>query len=803
MLALKDYRSTAFALPDLLPYAACVAPGVVLCKDGSFLAAWEVTGRDTASSTPDELAWVSSQVSHGVQMLSTGWMIHVDAIRSPQRAYPPDRGFFPDEITAMIDAERRAFFQGELCYSTTTILTVTFRPDVTEAQLARAVRTNNGNGKVDPLEKALHSFQQSIREFEDALSSVLTMQRLGEHYAFDSEGNSYLQSDLLAHLQFCVSGTVQPVRVPEIPMYLDALLAGADLIGGLEPQLGEYHLATLAIDGFPQESWPSMLASLDRMPVSYRYSTRFICLGQHDAIKEVNSYRKGWKQQIYRLIDQLTENPGARANRDAARMHEDAEEALVMVQGGLLGFGFLTSNIVLLDKDQTHLIEIAREFRRTLQSSGFGCRIETINALEAWLSTHPGNWYANVRRPLINTLNLADLLPLATVWTGSPVAPCPFYPPNSSPLAVLTTDGSTPFFLNLHDGDLGHTCIFGPPGSGKSTLLALIAAQFRRYEESSLFVFDKGNSIYSLCMAAGDHYDVGEGSLSFAPLYSIDESEAEFTWAANWLSTLAELQKLTVLPAHKKAIHQALDSMRHNPPSMRSLSDFCMIVQNQEVKDALAHYTLQGALGHLLDAKEDALKISSFLAFEIESLMEMGEANLIPVLLYLFRRIEKSLTGQPAMLILDEAWVMLGHPTFREKIREWLKVFRKANCVVILATQSLSDAKRSGIFDVILDSCPTKILLPNHAARQDDQAALYTDVGLNARQIEIIAAATPKRDYYILSPSGRRLVQLALGRKTLAFVGVSDKDSIARIRTLTVEHGRNWPAIWLNERGEI
>ena len=68
--------------------------------------------------------------------------------------------------------------------------------------------------------------------------------------------------------------------------------------------------------------------------------------------------------------------------------------------------------------------------------------------------------------------------------------------------------------------------------------------------------------------------------------------------------------------------------------------------------------------------------------------MAMGERNLIPALLYLFRRFERSLKGQPAYLLLDEAWVMLGHPVFRAKIREWLKVLRKANCAVVLATQA-------------------------------------------------------------------------------------------------------------------
>jgi len=118
-----------------------------------------------------------------------------------------------------------------------------------------------------------------------------------------------------------------------------------------------------------------------------------------------------------------------------------------------------------------------------------------------------------------------------------------------------------------------------------------------------------------------------------------------------------------------------------------------------------------------------------------------------------------------------------------------------------LATQSLSDAVRSGIMDVLVESCPTKILLPNLTARQDGQRQLYAGMGLNVRQIEIVATATPKRDYYMISPSGRRLIQLALQKKTLAFVGVSDKDSMSRIKELCSLHGQDWPWFWLQEKG--
>jgi len=372
----------------------------------------------------------------------------------------------------------------------------------------------------------------------------------------------------------------------------------------------------------------------------------------------------------------------------------------------------------------------------------------------------------NVRRPLVHTDNLADLLPLTAVWTGRPTNPCPFYPPNSPALLQAATAGAAPFYLNLHAGDIGHTLIFGPTGAGKSTLLATIILQALRYPGMAIWSFDKGRSAMATTKACrGRHYEIGsDGDLSFCPL-SVLETDTDMGWAAEWIAVCFELQHaIAPSPEERAAIHQALTRMRVGAD--RSLTHFWAEVQNPRVREAMESYRVSGPLGGLLDAEQDGLTTGRLMTFEIEELMSMGDKQLIPVLLYLFRRFERSLKGQPAILLLDEAWVMLGHSVFREKIREWLKVLRKANCAVVLATQSLSDAARSGILDVLTESCPTKIFLPNAEAatlgtpEYPGPAAHYQAFGLNQTQIDIIASATPKRHYYVVSPEGCRLIDL-------------------------------------------
>ena len=66
-----------------------------------------------------------------------------------------------------------------------------------------------------------------------------------------------------------------------------------------------------------------------------------------------------------------------------------------------------------------------------------------------------------------------------------------------------------------------------------------------------------------------------------------------------------------------------------------------------------------------------------------------------------------------------------------EKIREWLKVMRKNNVSIIFATQNLEDVANSKIAPAIIESCLTRIFLPNPAAINDSNKEIYKKFDLN------------------------------------------------------------------------
>jgi type IV secretion system protein VirB4 len=427
-------------------------------------------------------------------------------------------------------------------------------------------------------------------------------------------------------------------------------------------------------------------------------------------------------------------------------------------------------------------------------------RIEDFNTVEAWRGFLPGDGFSNIRRPLINTMNLSDFVPMTTLWAGELYNPNPMYPPQSPPLFYATSHGQTPFRFHPHVGDVGHGIAVGPIGSGKSTLLDYLIAQSFRIPDMQVFVFDKGYSSFILTKACGgQHWDLGNDPISAAPLIKVDQ-DIEREWAHGYIKALVQVSLGRELaPLEDDAVWRALELLAGRPREYRTITALQGMVQDDEIKAALSRYTLKGPMGRYIDDNEDALLTARFTTFELETLQH--SESLIPMLLYLFHRIEQRLDGRPTLVVIDEAWVALTKSFFGAKLEEWLRTMRKKNAMVWLATQSLDDLRRSEYRSIILESCPTKIYLPAAEASTPNMANAYRDFGLTDRQIEIIAEATPKRHYYLVSPKGKRLFDLALDPATLSFVGASSKEHIRRVRELIAEFGDRWPAQWLRERG--
>ncbi len=507
MLNLSEYRAQAERLADFLPWAALVAPGVVLNKDGSFQRSIRFRGPDLESATEAELVGACARLNNVLRRFGSGWALFFEAERFVTPDYSESK--FPDAASWLVDAERAAAFRGEDSldgegrtaprqhYENAYTLTLLYMPPPDQtARAERALLEREEGNQARDWRQELAGFVAETDRVVDLLQGIMP-----EVHALDD-------GETLTYLHGTISTKRHAVAVPETPLYLDTILPDEPLSGGIEPMLGDAHVRTLTVLGFPNTTRPGILDALNHLDFPYRWMTRFIALDKTEANKALTKLRRQWfnkRKSVSQLLREVMHNePVQLLDSDADNKVVDADEALQALGGDHVSFGYLTTTVTVMDTDRHAADEKLRAVERVIHGAGFTTIRESVNAVESWLGSLPGHVYANVRQPLIHTLNLAHLLPFSSVWAG-PEGDERLQGPA---LFLAETSGSTPFRFSIHVSDVGHLLIVGPTGAGKSVLLALMAMQFRRYPKSQVYVFDKGNSARASILAMGGQHHV-------------------------------------------------------------------------------------------------------------------------------------------------------------------------------------------------------------------------------------------------------------------------------------------------------
>ena len=789
-------RNPRKGVADLLVYANLVAPGIILNKDGALMAGWRIRGEDATSKSAAELAQRIAYINQAFIQRDVGWMFHYDKIRVPAKP-ALEQAYFRTPTERVLDEARRASAERDGArFESRDVLVVTYLPPTDlQARAGNWLFTNRKVRDYD-IEPAIAAFEQGLTQIEDALRPIsLELRRLTAQRVVDERGSRYVRDELLEHLNFCINGVQEPINTPEPPLALNEFLATRDLFGGFAPRIGEKHVRTLTISGFPHESWPTMLDVVAATGIPHRFSSRAIVEDTHKA-REIlrRSFADWFGKRTGLAAKMLTEGP-RRINRDADDMVDDVEEAQRALDRGLVKYVWYSGSVVLMDDDPRRVDAWANEMQKVLRHAGFPSRIEGWLAVDAYLGTLPGDGYHNIRKYTLHTLNVADLLPTTNGWAGRDKLTCSMCPPAIEPVAYVKTRSSDYFALDPHADDVMHTFVGGPTGNGKTSFVNFLMANFAKRPTDQVFGIDYLYGQHRTCaMLGGDHYDInGDGSgPQLCPLKDIDKPE-ERRWAVDWVETIVELNGPPVTPDEHQRIARAMELLALSPN--RSLTTFVQKLSDPDgrLRAALQQYTLGGTLGALLDGEQDSLREGRFEVYELSHIMPLKEKAVVPVLLLLFHRIEQRLTGARTLIALEEAWLYLGHPVFAPRLREWLKTLRKLHAGVVFVTQQLSDVFTSPLCDPILESCKTKILLPNVEATGATRD-FYRRVGLSDHQITMLAAALPKREYWFQGPDGCGMLDLALTNEELAVVGAGSADDVRLTRSLNLRYPDDLPA---------
>jgi type IV secretion system protein VirB4 len=723
MSFLREYRPEPVELSDLLPWAALVAPGVVLNKDGSYLAALRFRGHDPQS---DDDPAATAALGEALDALGSGWALHVEARRRPAAPLPPAApGGFPDPVSWLVEAERREGFERA---------GAAFETDYHLALQYLRPRRATGDG--------IGRFEAEMERLAGLLAAALP------------EVVPLADAALLSWLAATVATLPRPVAMPETPAYLDALLAAEPLAGGPQPRLGDCHLRVVTLTGVAGAATPALLDRLDRLGIPYRWATRTLRL---DAA-EAGRLRQAWLRRWF------------------ARRGGVATLLPAGLSTGPAG-GFHNASVTLWDADAARADAAALAVEALLNGHGLVARRETLNAVPAWLSSLPGQAYADLGRPPVGGLGPRQLLPFAAVWAGPP--PAPDGPP---PLLEARGPDGTPFRLPFAVEGGPHKLLIGPAGPERAALVSLLALQARRYPGARIAILDRGAGALIATLAAGGvHHSLAAtpGSFALQPLAGI-EVAAERRWALHWLLGLLPPVGPAETIARSTALGAALDRLAERPRGERTLTSLAALLPDAALAAALAACGAGGPFGAVLDAASEPPLDAAWQCFETAPLQDApGLAG--PLLACLLHRLEPLLAGAPSLLILDGVAPWLGHAALAP-LRERLDGLRNVGLVIAAEAEEILAAPRW------LRAAPAQLFLPDPAAAEPQRAAGLARLGLDAAQARAVAAAAPGQCYCRL-PAGNRLLEIGLGEIARVFCagGPAERDEA---RTLAAGHGQ-------------
>lgn len=808
MQRLAVHRGPDQGFSDLHGWAQLAASGLVWTRSGKLVAGFWSSPADASSKEDAERDAFSGRLNQAFGRLGTGWTLWSDVAVVPAGGYPPpETSHFPAEAARLIDAERRAQFQAEGAhFERDHALLFSYQPPAAAGgRLADALHRDEDERR-SAFARANDAMRQELEKIEDHAGRGLRLRRMQSYLRDTLAGPQTHYDELVSYLAYTAFGKHFPLALPDDGAFLDTVIGGRDFYPGDFPLLGDERIACVAIDGFPARSVPGILDALSSLRTPYRFTQRFIFLDPHDAVAEIKKYRRQWAQQVvpfFRAVLGMKQGP---VNAAALENVGEVDAALALANGGRVRFGFYNATVVLRHEHLGTLRDLAREAERVINDCGYGARLEAGNATDAFMATLPGHSDENVRRPPAHTANLSDTMPTSGVWTGEPTCPSPLFPPGSPPLMHGSTDGGIVCRINIHKHDNGNFAWFGPPGVGKTSLLNLTANQFLRYKGAKVRSIGlKGGDLVSCAAAGGSWVEVaGDGGPAFAPFAKL-ETESDRLSAAAFVATCFGLQRngKRPEPAQRTAIRDAVESLRLQP-GLRSVTNFCLAVQDREVRDAMAFYR-----GGLFDALEDQVPETHWDAFDITHIYQAGDEILLPAVLCLLRRFERGVDGKPQLWLMDEVSVSIRTPIWRPRFRALLKLQRSRNVAFGLATQNLADMTDADLLSVFLENVPTRFCGANPAAQlggsgdERGPADFYKAFGYGWRQREIIRYAEPKRDYYVTQGEDNRLVDFNLGPVALALCASTSEDDVVAARALLAETGpgERFRRRWLSRKG--
>lgn len=602
------------------------------------------------------------------------------------------------------------------------------------------------------IERDVRRLDQQVQAFARQLADFMQIEVL------DQPGQFTFFRRLLNYDDWRVAGS------PQSSQFLDYQVVNSDIEAERDHlRVGDHFVRLLTMKEAITETRPLVLDALLKISANFYVVTEWTLLTTEKARKEVNKRRRHFNMSKTGFVSQMSSDPAQTNPRDV--LVDESKQADIENLGDCLralgdgqALGDFSLTIVLYGQSQAALDPLVAQFAGVFTNADGNLFAETYNQLNAYFATVPGNYALNLRRLYLLNTNYADLSFLFTILPGEKTNAHL----GTEYLAALETDNQTPYFLNLHNGEVAHTLILGMTGSGKSYFCNFVLQNAQKYAPLT-FIFDIGGSFQSLTTIFGGSYlNVGQEARDFTiNPFSLQQTKENMQFLFSFFRVLIEgnEQRYRIDFKEERRLWDAIERMYVLEPNQRTISNFGNIIG--ELKERLHRWTRGGQYGFLFDNAEDTLSFSRFQTFNFHGWNDAPEV-LEPLLFYVLHRASNEIADPRRLatfkaFLLDEAWLFIKNETIRNYVVQAQKTWRKHNAAMILATQSIKELEESGMLAIVAESCPTKIFLANPEMNRDVYREAFH---LNDTELDLIAGLVPPGQMLIRKAQTSKKVQL-------------------------------------------
>ncbi len=771
----QEYRH-AGALNDLVGPFAWVADGVFLTKAGDVGLVLRLCGADYECLDHQERDHLARRFEAALRVFDEGFRLYQYLVKRPCREIPHE----PSGATFIDDASKRRIAHlttgSHPLYEIETHAVVLHHGWYAQ-QSWRDLGVRLSRAPLQTLRDRL-SQSRVLRIVDSALDrAITTLRNKVDTFVAQSQGNANATvlgtADAFAFLRGLLNynpGKAGRVR-PTTARFVDYSLADSHLEchrGFL--RLDDCYVKVLTLKQPPPQSFAHALDVLYEAPANFMVMSEWRVEAAGKIRREIHSKRRHFHNSKASLMNYLSGTPTSPhevlIDDAAAAMVDDLGATLKELELHGKRFGLFSLTAVCFDEDRSALDRHVNTLAKAFAVRDIQVVEESYNLLNAWMSTIPGNHAHNLRTMYVLDTNYADLSFVFSLYTGERTN----RHLGQEYLAVLETH-HTPFFLNLHVDEVGHSLVFGATGAGKSFFVSFLLAHLQKYGPRTV-IFDLGGSYRRLIdRLHGSYLHIGLEHRAFTiNPFALEPTKEHLHFLYTFVRVLIESSGQYTLTLHDaRDLYEQIQNLYAIDAHNRRLFTLRNIL-SRTLADHLTPWVQGGPYAELFDHSEDSLTCADCQYFDFEGL-ERYPQMLEPLLFYVLHR-ASGIVYDPALretlkvFAIDEAWRFLKNATIKEYVAAALKTWRKRNALMLLAMQSAEDLRRVELLRTAVESAPSVFLLANPGM---DRAAYRELFGLNDLELDSVAGLAPRREIFLKRTTFSKVLRLDVDPESAAF----------------------------------